>query len=142
MNTRDMASYEGLQDSVRMMETPAVETWKNQFPDRDYVIQIDIPEFTCICPKTGLPDFASIVVRYVPDEVCLELKSLKYYTLFFRNVGIFNENVVNRMLDDFVRSCKPRWMEVSGEFNARGGIKTTVVVEHGERPREPAAREV
>ncbi|MCI0481325.1 MAG: NADPH-dependent 7-cyano-7-deazaguanine reductase QueF, partial [Candidatus Dadabacteria bacterium] len=67
MNTRDMYSYEGLQDNVRMMETPAVETWKNQFPDRDYVIQIDIPEFTCICPKTGLPDFASIVVRYVPD---------------------------------------------------------------------------
>ncbi|MBN2453667.1 MAG: NADPH-dependent 7-cyano-7-deazaguanine reductase QueF [Candidatus Omnitrophica bacterium] len=134
-----ISSYEGLQDRVREFKTPSIEIWKNQFADRDYVIQIDIPEFTCICPKTGLPDFASIIVRYVPDETCLELKSLKYYILFFRNVGIFNENVVNRMLDDFVRICSPRWMEVRGEFNARGGIKTTVVAEHGERPREKVA---
>jgi 7-cyano-7-deazaguanine reductase len=123
--------YEGLQNKVKAMKTPAIETWKNQYPERDYVITIDIPEFTCICPKTGLPDFATIVIRYIPDAFCLELKSLKYYTIFYRNVGIFNENVINRMLDDLVKSCHPRWMELVGEFNARGGIKTTVNAEYG-----------
>ena len=122
--------YEGLQDRVRALATPAIETWKNQYPDRDYEIRIDIPEFTCICPKTGLPDFANITVRYIPDELCLELKSLKYYEIFYRNVGIFHENVVNKFLDDLVKACKPRWMEVAGEFNSRGGIKTSVRAEH------------
>ena len=125
--------YEGLQDKVRRLKTPALETWKNQYPDRDYVIKIDIPEFTCICPKTGLPDFATIVIRYTPDRLCIELKSLKYYTIFYRDVGIFNENVVNKMLDDAVGAFKPRWMEITGEFNARGGIKTTVSAEYGEK---------
>lgn len=125
------SSYEGLQNNIRRLKTPVVETWKNQYPDRDYVIKIDIPEFTCICPKTGLPDFANIVIRYIPDTLCLELKALKYYTIFYRNIGIFNEHVVNRMLDDIVKSCKPRWAEVVGEFNARGGIKTTVKAEYG-----------
>ncbi len=124
------SSYEGLQARVRKLRTPAIEVWKNQYPDKDYTITIDIPEFTCICPKTGLPDFARIVIRYIPDEFCLELKSLKMYTIFYRNVGIFNENVVNRILEDCVKSCKPRWMSVDGEFNARGGIKTTVNAEY------------
>ena len=124
--------YEGLQNKVRLLKTPALETWKNQYPDRSYIITIDIPEFTCICPKTGLPDFATIVIRYIPDKLCIELKSLKYYTIFYRDIGIFNENVVNKMLDDAVRACKPRWMEITGEFNARGGIKTTVSAEYGE----------
>lgn len=114
------------------MKTPVIETWKNQYPERDYIITIDIPEFTCICPKTGLPDFATIVIRYIPDTLCVELKSLKYYTIFYRDIGIFNENVINRMLDDIVKSCHPRWMEIVGEFNARGGIKTTVKAEYGE----------
>ena len=127
--------YEGLQAKIRVLKTPPIDTWKNQYSDRDYTIQIDIPEFTCICPKTGLPDFAAIVIRYIPDGKCIELKSLKYYTLFYRDVGIFNEHVVNKMLDDFVKSCKPRWMEISGEFNARGGIKTTVVAEYGNGPK-------
>ena len=127
--------YEGLQKKIRQLKTPRIDTWKNQYPDRDYTIQIDIPEFTCICPKTGLPDFATIVIKYVPDEECIELKSLKYYTLFFRDIGIFNEHVVNKMLDDFVKSCAPRWMEIFGEFNARGGIKTTVVAEYGDRSK-------
>ena len=127
------SSYEGLQSNIGKLKTPVIETWKNQYADRDYVIQIDIPEFTCICPKTGLPDFATIVIRYVPDRQCVELKSLKYYTIFYRDVGIFNENVVNRMLDDLVKSCAPRWMEIVGEFNARGGIKTTVRAEFGKR---------
>ncbi|MBN1526284.1 MAG: NADPH-dependent 7-cyano-7-deazaguanine reductase QueF [Candidatus Omnitrophica bacterium] len=124
------SSYEGLQETVRRLKTPAIETWRNQYPDRDYVITIDIPEFTCICPKTGLPDFATIVIRYIPDRLCLELKSFKYYTIFYRDVGIFNEHVINKMLDDCVKSCKPRWMEIVGEFNARGGIKTTVKAEY------------
>ena len=124
--------YEGLQNKVRLLKAPALETWKNQYPDRNYVITIDIPEFTCICPKTGLPDFATIMIRYIPDKLCIELKSLKYYTIFYRDIGIFNENVVNKMLDDAVKACKPRWMEITGEFNARGGIKTTVSAEYGE----------
>ena len=94
------------------------------------MITIDIPEFTCICPKTGLPDFAVITIKYIPEELCIELKSLKYYEIFYRNVGIFHENVVNRFLDDLVKACKPRWMEIMGEFNSRGGIKTTVKAEH------------
>ena len=115
------------------MNTPVLETWKNQYPDKNYIIRIDIPEFTCICPKTGLPDFAVITVRYIPDEFCIELKALKYYELFYRNLGIFHENVVNRFLDDLVKACRPRWMEVSAEFNARGGIRTAVKAEYGKR---------
>lgn len=122
--------YEGLQKNIRKLQVANIEVWNNQYPDRDYTITIDIPEFTCICPKTGLPDFAAITVRYIPDELCIELKSLKYYEIFYRNVGIFHENVVNKFLDDLVKACSPRWMEVVGEFNARGGIKTTVRAEY------------
>ena len=125
------SSYEGLQANIKNLKTPKVGVWKNQYPGRDYIITIDIPEFTCICPKTGLPDFAVITIRYTPDGSCIELKSLKYYEIFFRDVGIFNENVVNKFLDDLVRACKPRWMEVTGEFNARGGIRTTVKAAYG-----------
>lgn len=128
------SSYEGLQDNIKILKTPVVETWKNQYPGRNYIIKIDISEFTSICPRTGLPDFAQIFIRYVPDRLCLELKSLKYYMVFYRDIGIFNEHVVNKMLDDLVKSCKPIWMEVVGEFNARGGIKTTVTAEYGKRP--------
>ena len=125
--------YEGLQNKVRLLKTPASETWKNCYPDRDYIIRIDIPEFTCICPKTGLPDFADILINYIPDKLCIELKSLKYYTFYYRDVGIFNENVTNKLMDDFVKACKPRWAEVIASFNARGGIKTTVRVEYGKK---------
>ena len=124
------SSYEGLQNAIKKLKTPKIEVWKNRYPDRDYIITIDIPEFTCICPKTKLPDFAVITIRYTPDEFCIELKSLKYYEIFFRDVGIFHENVVNKFLDDLMRACKPRWMEITGEFNARGGIKTTVRAEY------------
>jgi len=123
-------SYEGLQDKIRKLKTPKIETWRNLYQDKDYVVKIDIPEFTCICPKTGLPDFANITIRYIPDKSCIELKSLKYYTIFYRNVGIFNENVVNKMLDDVAQACRPRWAEIIGEFNARGGIRTTVTAEY------------
>jgi 7-cyano-7-deazaguanine reductase len=127
------SSYEGLQKNIRNLKTPAIDTWKNQYPDRDYVIRIDIPEFTCICPKTRLPDFANITIEYIPDKECVELKSLKYYELFYRDVGIFHEHVINKMLDDFVKGCRPRWVSIVGDFNARGGIKTTVSAEHGKR---------
>ena len=123
-----------MQGKVRGLKTPVIDVWKNQYPDRSYTIIIDIPEFTCICPKTGLPDFASIVIRYIPDVYCLELKSLKYYTIYYRDVGIFNEHVVNKMLDDCARACRPRWMEIVGEFNARGGLKTIVEAKYGKSP--------
>lgn len=129
------SSYEGLQKNIRKLKTPPIETWENQYPDKDYVIRIDIPEFTCICPKTGLPDFAHITIEYSPGKECVELKSLKYYELFYRDVGIFHEHAVNRILEDFVRGCRPRWARVTGEFNARGGIKTTVTSAWGERPK-------
>jgi len=126
--------YEGLQDKVRKLKLPKIDIWKNLYPDKDYVVKIEIPEFTSICPHTGLPDFATIVVRYIPDKLCVELKSLKYYTIAYRDIGIYNENVVNKMLDDLAACCNPRWMEVVGEFNARGGIKTTVTAEYKKRP--------
>ncbi len=107
---------------------PAIECWPNQYPD--YEITITSPEFTCICPKTGLPDFGTISIRYVPDKLCIELKSLKGYLLAYRDVGIFNENVVNRILRDLVTACRPRAAIVTGEFAPRGGIRTTVVAKH------------
>lgn len=124
------SSYEGLQKKIKQLKTPKIEVWKNHYPERDYMITIDIPEFTCICPKTSLPDFAVITIRYIPNHACIELKSLKYYEIFYRDAGIFHENVVNKFLDDLVKACKPRWMEIVGEFNARGGIKTTVRAEY------------
>ena len=104
---------------------PSIECFPNQY--KKYEINISNPEFTSICPKTGLPDFGTIFIRYMPDKLCLELKSLKFYFLAFRNLGIFNENVVNRILNDAVSACRPKWMEVRGEFNPRGGIKTEVL---------------
>lgn len=124
------SSYKGLQKNIKGRKAPGLEVFENIYTERDYVVTIEIPEFTCICPKTGLPDFAVITVRYIPDMVCLELKSLKYYELSYRDLGIFHENVVNKFLEDLVKACKPRWMEVSGEFNSRGGIKTSVKAEY------------
>jgi 7-cyano-7-deazaguanine reductase len=103
---------------------PQIETWPNQFPN--YEIEIAIPEFTSVCPKTGLPDFGTITVRYVPNKLCLELKSFKEYTLAYRNLGIFYENVVNRFLKDIVETVKPVSVEVMGEFTPRGGLQSTI----------------
>ena len=105
-------------------ELPAIETWPNQ--SRDYEIVVEIPEYNAICPKTGLPDFGSLTIRYVPDESCLELKSLKLYIVAYRNVGIFYENAVNRILGDCVAACRPKRMTVTGRFSSRGGISSTV----------------
>jgi len=103
---------------------PPIETWPNQFPG--YEIVIDAPEFTSVCPKTGLPDFGTLVVRYMPDRRCLELKSFKEYLLSYRELGIFQENVVNRVLEDVVRAARPVWAIVRGEFRPRGGVGTVV----------------
>ena len=103
---------------------PEIETWPNQFPK--YEITIDIPEFTSVCPKTGLPDFGTLTIHYMPDTRCLELKSLKEYLLTYRNLGIFQENIVNRVLEDVVEAAKPVWAVVKGEFRPRGGIGTVV----------------
>ena len=107
-----------------------LETFPNPSPGRDYTIAIRCPEFTSVCPKTGLPDFGEIRISYVPDERCLELKALKYYMLDFRNRGIFYEAVTNQILDDLVAACGPRRMTVVGDFTARGGITTTVTAEY------------
>ena len=103
---------------------PEIETWPNQY--RGYEITISIPEYTSICPRTGLPDFGTVTIRYLPNKRCLELKSLKYYILGYRNLGIFYENAVNRILDDVSRACKPKWAVVQGEFTTRGGMRTTI----------------
>jgi len=122
-------SYEGLQKDIRRLKTPNIEVWRNQYSDKDYIITLENPEFTCVCPKTGLPDFANVTIQYKPDKLCVELKSFKLYLLFYRDVGIFHEHVVNKILDDFVKACKPRWAQIKSEFNVRGGIRTTVTAE-------------
>jgi len=111
----------------------AIETFPNPKPERDYEIAIDCPEFTSVCPKTGLPDFGAIRIVYVPDQLCIELKALKYYLLEFRNRGIFYEHVTNQILDDLVAACAPRRMTVTGDFTPRGGIKTVVTARY-EKP--------
>ena len=115
------------------MSTPTLETFPNPRPEREFEIAIDCPEFTSMCPKTGLPDFGVIRIRYVPDHTCIELKSLKYYLLEFRNKGIFYEAVTNQILDDLVAACAPRRMTVIGDFTARGGISTKVTAEYAKR---------
>jgi len=119
--------YEGRQNDIRSLELPIIETFGNLYADREYTVTMNVPEFTCVCPKTGLPDFATLTLDYVPDYDCIELKSLKEYLLAYRNLGIFHENVVNRVLDDVVKTCKPRRAKLTGVFHLRGGIQTTVV---------------
>jgi 7-cyano-7-deazaguanine reductase len=134
------SSYEGRQSHIPGLKTPEIESWEFQYPGTDTVLEVSIPEFTCICPKTGLPDFATLAITYVPDRLCLELKSLKEYILFFRDVGIFHEHVVNKMLEDCARACRPKSMEIRGVFNSRGGIQTTATarLERGKGLRRPA----
>jgi len=112
---------------------PAIETWRNQFAG--YEILVDDPEFTSVCPKTGLPDFGVLTIRYSPRETCLELKSLKEYLFTYRNLGIFQENIVNQVLNDVVKACDPVWAVVKGDFRPRGGISTTIEARYP-RPKE------
>ena len=118
---------------------PSIDTWQNQF--RAYEILIDDPEFTSVCPKTSLPDFGHITIRYMPRESCLELKSLKEYLFCYRNLGIFQENIVNQILDDVVKACNPVWARVIGDFRPRGGI-STVVEANFPRPEDSKAPRV
>ena len=111
-----------------MSSTATLETFPNPRPERDFEIHIDCPEFTSVCPKTGLPDFGTIRITYVPGDHCIELKSLKYYLIDFRNRGIFYEHVTNQILDDLVAALEPRHLTVVGDFTPRGGIKTVVTV--------------
>lgn len=120
------SSYEGRQDDIRDWKTPEIEIFENIYPDRDYSITMTIPEFTCVCPKTGLPDFAVLTLNYAPDKHCIELKSFKEYLLAYRNKGIFHENVVNKLVDDIVNAIDPNHLKLVGVFNSRGGIQTTV----------------
>ena len=107
-----------------------LEVFANPKPERDYTIHIETPEFTCLCPKTGQPDFATLSLEYIPDQLCVELKSWKLYLWSFRNEGAFHEDMTNRILDDLVSVLQPRFMRLTAEFNVRGGIYTTVVAEH------------
>ena len=107
-----------------------IETFDNPHPGRDYIIRHVAPEFTSVCPKTHQPDFGTIEVEYVADKLCIELKSLKFYLQSYRDVGVFYEDVVNRILDDLAEACRPRWMKVTGEFTPRGGIHSIITAEY------------
>jgi 7-cyano-7-deazaguanine reductase len=107
-----------------------LETFANPQRERDYTIRIHVPEFTCLCPKTGQPDFAELFIEYIPDRLCVELKSLKLYIWSFRDEGAFHEAVTNQILDDLVNATQPRFMRINADFNVRGGITTTIVAEH------------
>jgi 7-cyano-7-deazaguanine reductase len=109
-----------------------LEVFPNPEPDRNYTITMECPEFTCLCPRTGQPDFATIHIRYIPDELCIELKSLKLYLWSYRNEGTFHEALVNKILDDLSGVCQPRFMEIVGDFYVRGGIHTTVTASTGQ----------
>lgn len=116
------------------MSKNQLETFANPHPDREYLIEHEAAEFTSLCPKTGQPDFAIMVVRYVPGPTCIELKSLKLYMQSYRNEGIFYEDITNRILDDLVAACDPRWMSVESRWGARGGIRSIITANHGTRP--------
>lgn len=129
----DKVTYKGLQKNIRKLRLPKIDTWENKYPDKTYVVKFDTAEFTCICPKTALPDFAHIFIEYTPEKKCIELKSFKEYLVSYRSLGIFHEHVVNRMLEDLTKACKPKWMKVKGVFNTRGGITTEVEAEYPKR---------
>ena len=120
--------------------TKTLETFPNPAPQRDFHIQMEIPEFTCLCPKTGQPDFATLTLDYIPEKTCVELKSLKLYIWSFRNEGCFHEDVTNRILDDLVKATKPRFMRLTARFFVRGGIFTNVVAEHRKKGWKPEPR--
>jgi 7-cyano-7-deazaguanine reductase len=118
----------------------SLDTFPNPSPARDYLIHMEIPEFTCLCPKTGQPDFATLILDYIPDRKCVELKSLKLYVWSYRNQGAFHEAVTNRILDDLAKATDPRFMRLTARFFVRGGIFTTVTAEHGKKGWKPQPR--
>lgn len=131
--TKRKSAYEGLQKNVRSFKAPKIEVWQNQYSDKDYFVKIETDEFTCVCPKTGLPDFAAIIIEYVPDKWCIELKSFKLYLTHFRNVGIFHEHATNRILNDLVKASRPRYMRLEMKYHIRGGVRTTTKIEYRKR---------
>lgn len=126
----NLGTYDDRQDHIRALKMPAIETWENMYPDKEYWISMSFPEFTCVCPKTGLPDFATLKIEYIPDKDCIELKSFKEYFMAYREIGIFHEHVVNKVLEDFVAACNPRKVKIEGDFNVRGGVHTVVRAEY------------
>lgn len=126
----DTSGYNDRQDDIRdIIIEPALETIKNMYRDRDYTVDLKTPEFSSICPKTGLPDFADLSIRYVPGELLVEEKSLKLYLTGYRDLGIFQEHATNKIMDDFIKAVKPRWIKVTALWNARGGISVNVEAE-------------
>ena len=119
-----------MSESIDIPQSSDLEIVNNEYRDREYEIKISIPEFNCVCPRTGLPDFGTISIIYIPNKYIVELKSLKLYIVKFRNMGIFHEHVTNKILDDFSNSCKPKKIKVFGDFHPRGGIQTSVNVEN------------
>jgi 7-cyano-7-deazaguanine reductase len=131
-----MVEAEGRQfpfEGVEALTPDVLETFEFQYQGRDTKVRVSTDEWSCVCPYSGLPDFGTVTVTYLPDNVCIELKSFKYYLTSFRNVGIYQEHAANRVLDDLVRCCAPKWMEVVLDYRIRGGIHTAVTVEHGDR---------
>ncbi|HEV8539182.1 MAG TPA: preQ(1) synthase [Bacteroidota bacterium] len=126
-------------EGVERIEANVLETFPYEYPGREVIVNIDTNEFSAVCPYSGLPDFATIRVNYVPATLILELRSFKYYLHSYRNVGIYQEHVVNRVLDDLVRCCKPKWMQVLADYNIRGGVHTVASVEWGRKTRAKAA---
>ena len=130
MRGKKQETYENKQGHILDMNTPDIEVFKNVYSGKEFHVKLEIQEFTAVCPKTSLPDFGCIIIDYIPGKVCLELKSLKEYFLFYRGIGIFHENVVNKTLEDLVRISDPRYLKVEATYNVRGGIKTTVYREY------------
>ena len=137
-NHRFFTSYQA--ESMSSKPSKELETFENPQPDRDYTIRIRVPEFTCLCPKTGQPDFAELTLEYIADKLCVELKSLKMYAWSFRDEGAFHEAVTNSILSDLVNATSPRYMRLTADFNVRGGIYTTVVAEHRSADWTPQAK--
>lgn len=133
-----MTEYEGKQEYVRTIELPKIEVVENKYPDKEYAVNIEYPEFSTICPKTGMPDYATIKIVYNPNEYLAELKSLKLYFVAFRDIGFFHEHFTNRIFDDFIDTVKPNWAKIEVQVNPRGGITTTIRREYltDERERE------
>jgi len=121
-------------EGVEALTPEVLETFPYEYPESDAVVEISTDEWTCVCPFSGLPDFGTLTVRYLPSDACIELKSFKYYLVSFRNVGIYQEHAANKVLEDLVACCTPSWMEVVLDYRLRGGIHTVVTVAHGTRP--------
>ncbi len=125
---------------IKETDVAHLDVFENPYPRRSYEIVIEAPEFTSVCPKTGQPDFGTLVITYIPDRECIELKSLKLYLQQYRNQGIFYEDLTNRILDDLVRACAPRFMRLESRWRPRGGISTAITVEHKKKGRGPAGK--